>query len=84
MYLKSSKIIVIKIGSSLLIDNKMRIRQKWLSEFTKDIKNFKANQKNSGCLPEERAWLDDVFKKLGWTIFLTVIFICIRSLFLYF
>ena len=40
MYLKSSKIIVIKIGSSLLIDNKMRIRQKWLSEFTKDIKNF--------------------------------------------
>jgi len=40
MHLKSSKIIVIKIGSSLLIDNKMRIRQKWLSEFTKDIKNF--------------------------------------------
>ena len=40
MYLKNSKIIVIKIGSSLLIDNKMRIRQKWLSEFTKDIKNF--------------------------------------------
>jgi len=40
MYLKSSKIIVIKIGSSLLIDNKMRIRQKWLSEFAKDIKNF--------------------------------------------
>ena len=40
MYLKSSKIIVIKIGSSLLIDNKMKIRQKWLSEFTKDIKDF--------------------------------------------
>jgi len=40
MYLKSSKIIVIKIGSSLLIDNKMKVRQKWLSEFTKDIKDF--------------------------------------------
>lgn len=26
-----------------------------------DIKNWKANQKNSGCLPEERAWLDKVF-----------------------
>ncbi len=31
-----------------------------------DIKNFKSNQKNSGCLPEERAWLDDVFTKVGF------------------
>lgn len=30
-----------------------------------DIKNFKGNQKNSGCLPEERAWIDEVFTKLG-------------------
>ena len=40
MYLKNSKIIVIKIGSSLLIDEKMKIRQKWLSEFAKDIKDL--------------------------------------------
>ena len=26
-----------------------------------DIKNWKSNQKNSGCLPEERAWLDTLF-----------------------
>ena len=31
-----------------------------------DIKNFKSNQKNSGCLPEERAWLDDLLVKQGW------------------
>jgi len=31
-----------------------------------DIKNFKSNQKNSGCLPEERAWLDDLFNKVGF------------------
>ena len=31
-----------------------------------DIKNFKANQKNSGCLPEERAWLDKLFGPLGF------------------
>ena len=31
-----------------------------------DIKNFKSNQKTSGCLPEERAWLDAVFTKMGW------------------
>lgn len=30
-----------------------------------DIKNFKGNQKNSGCLPEERAWIDKVFTELG-------------------
>ena len=38
MYLKNSKIIVIKIGSSLLIDEKKKIRKKWLTEFSKDIK----------------------------------------------
>ncbi len=31
-----------------------------------DIKNFKGNQKNSGCTPEERAWMDRVFNELGW------------------
>jgi exodeoxyribonuclease-3 len=31
-----------------------------------DIRNWKQNQKNSGCLPEERAWLDQVFGDLGW------------------
>jgi exodeoxyribonuclease III len=31
-----------------------------------DIKNWKANQKNSGCLPEERQWLDSVFGVLGF------------------
>jgi exodeoxyribonuclease-3 len=30
-----------------------------------DLKNWKTNQKNSGFLPEERAWLDTVFDK-GW------------------
>ena len=46
MYLKNSKKIVIKIGSSLLIDNKKNIRNKWLFEFSKDIKNLlKQNKK---------------------------------------
>jgi len=31
-----------------------------------DIKNWKSNQKNSGCLPEERAWLSKLFDELGW------------------
>lgn len=32
----------------------------------RDIRNWKSNQKNSGCLPEERAWLDGLFGKAGW------------------
>jgi exodeoxyribonuclease III len=31
-----------------------------------DIKNWKSNQKNSGCTPEERAWLDTLFDKVGF------------------
>ena len=31
-----------------------------------DLKNWRSNQKNSGFLPEERAWLDRVFDELGW------------------
>ncbi len=31
-----------------------------------DLKNWKANQKNSGFLPEERAWLDQLFADNKW------------------
>ena len=31
-----------------------------------DLKNWRSNQKNSGFLPEERAWLGKVFDGLGW------------------
>jgi len=31
-----------------------------------DLKNWRSNQKNSGFLPEERAWLTQVFEDLGW------------------
>jgi exodeoxyribonuclease-3 len=31
-----------------------------------DLKNWRANQKHSGFLPEERAWLTRVFDELGW------------------
>ena len=40
MYLEESKTVVIKIGSSLLINENKMIREKWLSEFAKDIKNL--------------------------------------------
>ena len=31
-----------------------------------DLKNYKGNKKNSGFLPEERAWLTDLFGRVGW------------------
>lgn len=31
-----------------------------------DLKNWKSNQKNSGFLPEERAWLTRLFDEVGW------------------
>ncbi len=46
MLLKNSKIIVIKIGSSLLVDNKKKIRKKWLVSFAKDIKELKKENKD--------------------------------------
>lgn len=33
---------------------------------TMDLKNWKSNQKNSGFLPEERAWMDKLFNELGF------------------
>ena len=32
---------------------------------TIDLKNWRGNRKNSGFLPEERAWMDMVFEKIG-------------------
>ncbi len=31
-----------------------------------DLKNWRANQKNSGFLPEERAWMDRLLGQEGW------------------
>ena len=45
MHLKNSKIIVIKIGSSLIVDKNRKVRSKWLSSFAKDIKKLRSNNK---------------------------------------
>ena len=45
MYLNNSKQIVIKIGSSLLIDDKKNVRKKWLLDFAKDIKKLIKDKK---------------------------------------
>ena len=45
MSLKNSKIVIIKIGSSLLVDKNKKVRKKWLSSFAKDIQKLKNKNK---------------------------------------
>ena len=45
MLLRNSKIIVLKIGSSLLVDKNRNIRKKWLSSFAKDVKKLRSKNK---------------------------------------
>ena len=47
MSLNKSKTVVIKIGSSLLIDENNQIRRKWLSAFALDIKELIKQKKIS-------------------------------------
>ena len=60
MHLKNSKIIVIKIGSSLIVDKRKKVRKKWLLSFAKDIRKLKSKNKD---LPDNKKldfdiWLD--------------------------
>jgi exodeoxyribonuclease III len=52
---------IIKNGKNYIITGDFNIAHKQI-----DIKNWKTNQKHSGFLPEERAWLDDVIDRLGF------------------
>ena len=45
MYINKSKKIVIKIGSSILIDKKGKLKKNWLKSFVKDIEILKKKKK---------------------------------------
>ena len=45
MYLNNAKIIVLKIGSSNLVDSKGKLKEKWLQSLAKDIKKLKKKGK---------------------------------------
>ena len=44
MLIKNSKKIVIKLGSSTVIDNKGKFKKKWVSSLIKDIKKYKGER----------------------------------------
>lgn len=50
-----------KNGQEFIICGDLNIAHK-----IQDLKNWRANQKNSGFLPEERAWMDKVIDEMGF------------------
>jgi len=52
---------LIKSGREIVICGDWNIAHREI-----DLKNWKSNQKNSGFLPEERAWMTRLFDQLGW------------------
>tara|TARA_B100000029_G_scaffold270648_1_gene265872 strand:- start:1224 stop:2318 length:1095 start_codon:yes stop_codon:yes gene_type:complete len=69
MYIDKAKIIVIKIGSSNLIDSRGKLKEKWLKSFVKDIKKFKKKGKDfvivsSGAIALGQNYLKVKKKKL--------------------
>jgi exodeoxyribonuclease-3 len=52
---------LIKSGREIVICGDWNIAHREI-----DLKNWKSNQKNSGFLPEERAWMTRLFEELGW------------------
>ncbi len=46
MHINKAKTIVLKIGSSNLVDGRGKLKEKWLNSFVKDIKKFKKKGKN--------------------------------------
>lgn len=56
-----------------ILDEQLHSKQQWIicgdwniAHKQIDLKNWRSNQKNSGFLPEERAWLDELFETKGW------------------
>lgn len=58
---------MVHLKDLLGLDREFIICGDWnIAHNNRDLKNWRANQKNSGFLPEERAWLDELFGPVGF------------------
>ena len=69
MYIEKAKTIVVKIGSSNIVDGKGKLKEKWLSSLTKDLKKFVNKNKNivivsSGAIALGQSYLKISKKKI--------------------
>lgn len=60
-HLKQLKTEAVQNGRELILCGDYNIAHRKI-----DLKNWQSNQKNSGFLPEERAWMDALFGSLGF------------------
>jgi exodeoxyribonuclease III len=51
----------VRAGREVILSGDLNIAHKEI-----DLKNWRSNQKNSGFLPEERAWLSRLLEQQGW------------------
>ena len=54
-----------------MVDNKLptivkTIRLRYIDVLEKDLRNWRGNKKNSGFLPEERAWVTQLLDEVGF------------------
>ena len=69
MLIKNSKKIVIKLGSSTVVDNKGKFKKLWVNSLIKDIEKFKNNNHivlvSSGAIALGKGYLKLQKKKLN-------------------
>lgn len=68
MYINKAKKIVIKLGSSTVIDKKGKFKKSWVNSLIKDIKKYKKNRDfvivSSGAIALGQSYLKIKKKKL--------------------
>ena len=55
MLIENSKIVVLKLGSSTVVDNKGKFKKKWVTSLIKDIKSYDSkiiSKAGRRCIPE--------------------------------
>ena len=68
MLIKNSKNIVIKLGSTTVVDNKGKFKNKWVASLIKDIKKYKGKSNvvivSSGAIALGQNYLKIKIKKI--------------------
>ena len=69
MLVKNSNIIVIKLGSSTVVDSKGKFKKKWVTSLIKDIKRYGTNRNyvivSSGAIALGQKYLKIIKRKLN-------------------
>ena len=62
MYIENAKTIVIKIGSSNIVDNRGKLKEKWLNSLAKDLKELANKKRYCNCFIGSNSFGFKLFK----------------------